>query len=78
VARLSEFDDAFAYTTVPDPENEAANLLEEIFERMLKRPGKISGEAIAESTGGVNLVDGKQTWELADDKKHCHPGGDFD
>jgi hypothetical protein len=51
VARLSEFDDAFAYTTVPDQENEAANVLEEIFERMLKRPGKISGEAIAESTG---------------------------
>jgi hypothetical protein len=77
VARLSEFDDAFAYTTVPDQENEAANLLEEIFERMLKRPRKTTGEAFAASTGGVNLVDGKQTWELADDKKHCHPG-DFD
>ena len=33
------------------------------------RIGKTFGEAIAESTGGVNLVDGKQTWELADSKK---------
>lgn len=32
-------------------------------------PGKTFGEAIAESTGGVNLVDGKQTWELVEGKK---------
>lgn len=31
---------------------------------------KTSGELIAEVTGGANLVDGKQTWELADNKKH--------
>ena len=37
---------------------------------MLNKPGKTLGEAIAESTNGVNLVDGKQTWELAEEKKH--------
>ncbi|MDF0534320.1 hypothetical protein PY479_08535 [Shewanella sp. A32] len=31
---------------------------------------KTSGELIAEVTGGANLVDGKQTWELAEDNKH--------
>lgn len=31
---------------------------------------KTSGELIAELTDGANLVDGKQTWELADEKKH--------
>ncbi|EKP0307925.1 hypothetical protein JGK42_001749 [Aeromonas veronii] len=31
---------------------------------------KTSGELISEVTGGINLVDGKQTWELAEDKKH--------
>jgi hypothetical protein len=31
---------------------------------------KTSGELIAEVTDGANLVDGKQTWELAVDKKH--------
>ncbi|WP_404396787.1 hypothetical protein [Idiomarina loihiensis] len=31
---------------------------------------KTSGELIAEVTGGANLVDGKQTWELAEEKKH--------
>ncbi|MEL0629746.1 hypothetical protein [Psychromonas aquatilis] len=30
---------------------------------------KTSGERITELTGGANLVDGKQTWELAQDKK---------
>lgn len=30
---------------------------------------KTSGELIAEVTGGANLVDGKQTWELSEDKK---------
>ena len=31
---------------------------------------KTSGEVIAEVTDGANLVNGKQTWELADEKKH--------
>lgn len=31
---------------------------------------KTSGELIAEITDGANLVDGKQTWELAEEKKH--------
>lgn len=31
---------------------------------------KASGELISEVTGGANLVNGKQTWELADEKKH--------
>ena len=31
---------------------------------------KTSGELISELTDGANLVGGKQTWELADDKKH--------
>ncbi len=31
---------------------------------------KTSGELIAEVTDGANLVDGKQTWELAEEKKH--------
>ena len=31
---------------------------------------KASGELIAELTDGANLVDGKQAWELADEKKH--------
>ena len=44
--------------------------LREIFARMRSSPGKALGEAIAEATGGVNLVSGKQTWELADEKKH--------
>ena len=30
---------------------------------------KASGELVAEVTGGANLVEGKQTWELADNKK---------
>ncbi len=29
-----------------------------------------SGELITEITGGANLVDGKQTWEYAEEKKH--------
>ena len=45
--------------------------LREIFARMRSSPGKALGEAIAEATGGVNLVSGKQTWELADEKKRC-------
>lgn len=31
---------------------------------------KTSGELIAELTDGANLVEGKQTWEVADEKKH--------
>lgn len=31
---------------------------------------KTSGELIVEVTDGANLVDGKQTWELAEEKKH--------
>lgn len=31
---------------------------------------KTNGELIAEVTGGANLVDGKQTWELSEDKKN--------
>lgn len=37
---------------------------------MQRKPGKTLGEAIAESTNGANLVDGKQTWELAEENKH--------
>lgn len=45
------------------------NILTDILARMTISPGKTFGEATSESTGGVNLVDGKQTWELADRKK---------
>lgn len=31
---------------------------------------KTSGELIAEVTDGANLVEGKQTWEYAEEKKH--------
>jgi len=31
---------------------------------------KTSGKLITELTDGANLVDGKQTWESADEKKH--------
>jgi hypothetical protein len=31
---------------------------------------KTSGELIAEVTGGANLVEGKETWELSDSKKN--------
>ena len=31
---------------------------------------KTSGKLITEATNGANLVDGKQTWELAEEKKH--------
>jgi len=46
------------------------NVLQEIFALMRNSPGKTFGEGISESTGGANLVDGKQTWELADSKKN--------
>jgi hypothetical protein len=45
------------------------NVLQEIFALMRNSPGKTFGEGISESTGGANLVDGKQTWELALGKK---------
>lgn len=32
--------------------------------------GKTTGEIFAELTGGANLVDGKQTWEYAENSKH--------
>lgn len=35
--------------------------------------GRSWGEIVAEMTGGANLVDGKQTWELADEYKHDLP-----
>ena len=35
--------------------------------------GRPWGEIVAEMTGGANLVDGKQTWELADQYKHDLP-----
>lgn len=52
------------------------SLLSKLFGK--KNPGlhkpngepKTSGELIAEVTDGANLVEGKQTWELAEDKKH--------
>ena len=31
---------------------------------------KTSGELLAEVTGGANLVEGRQTWEFAEEKKH--------
>jgi hypothetical protein len=43
---------------------------DEIFRRVWKTPGKTLGEAVAQATGGANLIDGKQTWELAADCKH--------
>jgi hypothetical protein len=45
-------------------------LINKILSRMISKPGQTLGEAIAESTNGVNLVDGKQTWELAEEKKN--------
>ena len=35
--------------------------------------GKSWGEIVSELTGGANLVDGKQCWQLADDFKHDLP-----
>jgi len=46
------------------------NIWNEIIDRMRKAPGKPLGEAVAEATGGANLVDGKQTWELVASWKH--------
>ena len=52
------------------------SLLSKLFQKLkpslTKSDGspKTSGEIISELTGGTNLVDGKQTWEYAEDKKH--------
>jgi hypothetical protein len=43
---------------------------DEILERIWGTRGKTLGEAVAEATDGANLVNGKQTWELARDWKH--------
>src|SRR5437763_9326444 len=43
---------------------------EQIFDRMRNAPGKTLGQALAEATGGANLVEGKQTWELVAEWKH--------
>lgn len=45
-------------------------LLKDALEKVYDSPGITVGEAIAKVTGGANLVDGKQTWELAKEKKH--------
>lgn len=44
-------------------------LLKKALEKVYDSPDTTVGEAIAEVTGGSNLVDGKQTWELAKEKK---------
>lgn len=52
------------------------NFLRKLFQRknlsLSKVSGepKTSGELISELAEGANLVDGKQTWELAAEKKH--------
>lgn len=47
-------------------------LLEKFNPSLTKPSGEVktSGEIIAEVTGGANLVDGKQTWEYAEENKH--------
>ncbi len=45
------------------------SLFSKLFGKKKTRP-KTSGELIAETTGGANLVDGKQTWEYAKKGKH--------
>jgi len=52
------------------------SLLSKLFRKkapQLEKPNgqpKTSGELIAEVTEGANLVEGKQTWEYAEEKKH--------
>ncbi len=52
------------------------SLLSELFRTkspLLRKPNgdpKTSGELISEVTEGINLVEGKQTWEYAEEKKH--------
>lgn len=48
------------------------NLFKKKAPNLFKTNGKpkTSGELITEVTGGANLVDGKQTWEHAKEKKH--------
>lgn len=41
---------------------------ESLLQKQISSP-KTSGELISEITGGANLVDGNQTWELAKEKK---------
>jgi hypothetical protein len=43
---------------------------DKIAEKVWKTPGKTLGEAVAEATGGANLVEGKQSWELVGEGKH--------
>ncbi|MGI8437287.1 MAG: hypothetical protein ACR2NX_10340 [Chthoniobacterales bacterium] len=45
------------------------NIFANVFAKMMARPGKTFGEAVAEATGGVNLVQGKQTWEFSETGK---------
>jgi hypothetical protein len=44
-----------------DANRDSVKIWSEIFDRMCRAPGKTLGKAVAESTGGANLVDGKQT-----------------
>lgn len=52
------------------------SLLSKLFRKktpQLEKPNaqpKTSGELIAEVTKGANLVEGKQTWEHVEEKKH--------
>ena len=52
------------------------SLLSKLFRKKaphLEKPNdepKTTGELIAEVTDGANLVEGKQTWEYAEEKKH--------
>ena len=52
------------------------SLLSKLFRKkapQIEKPNgepKTSGELIAEVTGGANLVEGKQSWEYAEEKKH--------
>ena len=48
-----------------------SRLLQKVNPSLTKDNGgvKTSGELIAEVTDGANLVEGKQTWELAEEKK---------
>jgi len=48
----------------------SSELDKRIAEIMCQSPGKTYGEALAEATGGVNLVEGKQTWEYTTGSKH--------
>jgi hypothetical protein len=49
-----------------------SKLFRKKFPQLVKPTGEVktSGELIAEVTDGANLVEGKQTWEYAEKKKH--------